>query len=302
MKDMTPETTPSSKPAKKQSAKKPDKSAAKAKLAAGAAAIRKAEADAKKNKKGADIGTKNPKAKRVKVDAIEVPIPKIFESKQDVHEIMHKRVIIDEKSASLVLDSETTTGEYVKIFDNLVSYGERFQLLIGDLVIAGEKLASFGGKYAAIMLGSGRKLDTLKHYRSTAFHTPKALRLLPYSHLHEVVKVPALEDKSRIIKDAAKAAKEGKMPSVQEIRKEADKCKPRKKKKAAIPAAKKEAKVRRDLTGDENAVLAEMEDAAARLSSMIEGGAFLLEAKTDSTSTLREKLDRIARFAGQLAE
>ncbi len=300
-----------SKPMKTKAAKKgaPDKSAAakaKADLAKGAAEIQKLRA-----KKGVDVNTKKKPAKRVKVDSVEPPPAKIVPSKDPVEQILERCVKASKDGTALTLNQETTAGEYLVIFDHLTglhrTHEETFQLLLGDLIIAGETLPAFGGerqKYAAAMIASGRSLDTLKAYRSTAFHTPKKLRLLPYSHLHATVKVPAIEDKTKLIEDAAAEAKEGHMPSVKVIRERAAKFKAKKtgakaggRKKA--PKAKKET---RDLTGDETQALNDMEDAASRLAFMIEGGAFLLEAKSDVTSTLREKLDRIARFSAQLAE
>lgn len=302
MKDMTTDTN-TTKISKKQSAKKPDAKSAKAKLAAGAAAIRKAEADAKKKPAKRVIDNTKPKAKRVKVDAIELPIPKIVESRESAEQLMALRVTMDHSKSALVLDPETTAGEYVKIFDSLVGYGEKFQLLIGDLILQGEKLKAFDGKYVQAMAATGRSIDSLKSYRSTALHTPKALRLLPYTHLREVVKVPALEDKSRIIKEAAAKAKDGNMPSVKDIRKEADKCKPRNKKsKTPAAAKKKDERPRRDLTVEEAEQLGEMDDAAARLESLIGGASFALEARSEETMSLREKLAAIARFSAQLAE
>ena len=55
------------------------------------------------------------------------------------------------------------------------------------------------------------------------------------------------------------------------------------------------------LTSAEKDVFDELEDAAAKLERQIEGAAFVLEMSSKQTATLREKLDRIARFLTQLA-
>lgn len=285
-------TTKAQKPAKKSDN-------IKAKLAKGAADIAKAKAAAKKPAKRVDDSTPKKKpAKKVEV-IVEQPLPEIVPAKGKIEDILALRV--KQEDSSLTLDPDTTAEEYVRIFDEMVGYGDRFQLLIGDLIIAGEKLKAFGGKYAQAMLATGRGLDSLKAYRSTAFNTPKKLRLLPYSHLHATLPALAIEDKERIIKDAAAKAKDGKMPSVKEIKAEVAKVKPRSKPRKAKPAkAQKVAKVTRDLTLDETDALGAMEDTAGHLESQIGGASFLLEAKSDDTMTLREKLAAIARFSAQL--
>ncbi len=305
MKDIT--ESMSTKTTKKKTDTKDSKAAARAKLAKGAAELRKAEAAAKKAKPaGKRIADNTTKSKPVKVDSVEPPL-KIVLSKDDLNDIMARCVKTRKDNTGLTLAPETTAGEYVALFDHFTDYAEKFQLLIGDLIIAGETLPAFGGdkgKYTAAMLASGRSLSTLKAYRSTALHTPPKLRTLPYTHLHATVKVQAIEDKTTLIEEATAEAKDGKMPSVKVLRERAAKFAPKKTggKKRGPKKAAKAPRETRDLTFDENEILNEIEDVAAKLESLIGGASFLLEAKTDSTSTLREKLGAIARFHGQLAD
>lgn len=274
-------------------------SSIKAKLAAGAKAIQAAKKAAGKPAKRVDVNTLKKKPAKTVAVVVEPPLPKIVESKDPIGDIYARCVKRD--GVSLTIAPETTAGEYVVIFDDLVKTADGIQLLIGDAIIQGEKLKAFGGKYTQAMISSGRSLDTLKAYRSTAFHTPKKLRLLPYSHLHATVPAAAIEDKERIIKEAAEKAKDGHLPSVKEIKAQVAKVKPRSKPRKTKPArAQKQAKVNRDLTADENTALIELEDTAGRLESQIGGASFLLEAKSEDTMTLREKLATIARFSGQL--
>lgn len=286
-------TKAQTKPAKKSSAD------IKAKLAKGAAEYQKERAKAaKKPAKRVDDSTSKKKPAKKGDVLVEPPLPKIVPAKGKIEDILALRV--KQEDSSLTLDPETTAEEYVRIFDEMVGYGDRFQLLIGDLIIAGEKLKAFGGKYAQAMLATGRSIHSLRAYRSTAFNTPKKLRLLPYSHLHATLPAEAIEDKERIIKNAVALAKDGKMPSVKEIKAEVAKVKPRNKKKKAPAAKQKPAKVTRDLTTDESDSLIALEDTAAKLESQIGGASFLLEAKSEDTMTLREKLAAIARFSAQL--
>lgn len=268
---MTKKTTPKKSPDKKKSLAE-----ARAKLAAGAKNIKAA---AKSN------GSKP----RVVNNTPDGALPEIEECDLDAPALMKKRVKIDTLRSSLTLDDKTTPGEYVKIFDNFTDYGERFQFLIGDLILAGETLPSFEGKYVQAMLSTGRSLDSLKAYRSVALHTPPELRLLPYTHTRETVKIPKLEDRKAVIEEAAELAKEGKLPSVEEIRKKADKFKARK------PKAKKTtaAELRDIITPEELAVLKELEESGSAFQRHLEISEFVHDVSDEHTAKLRDILKRL---------
>lgn len=219
-------------------------------------------------------------------------LPEIEECTLDVPALMKKRVRIDTVQSHLTLDDKTTPGEYVKIFDNFTDYGERFQFLIGDLILAGETLPLMGGKYTPLMLSTGRSLDSLKAYRSVALHTPPELRLLPYTATRETVKIPKLEDRKAIIEKCAELAKDGKMPTVQEVRALADKLMPRKK-KAKKPAGTPAAELR-EATPEELAVLKELEDNGAAFSIHLEMSAFVHDISEEHTIKLRDILKQLS--------
>jgi hypothetical protein len=254
---------------------------ARAKLAEGAKAIK------------ASNGAKPAKARVV--NDTKGDIPEIKECKADIALVMEKRVKIDKAHWSLDLDEGTTTGEYLKIFDSIIGYSEGFQFLVGDLILKGEKLACFGGesKYRDVMLSTGRSLDSLKAYRSVAFHTPPEMRLLPYTHIRETVKIENLEDRKAIIEKFAKLADEGKKPSVQEVRAAADKLAPRKPKGKGKKPIVTIAPVR-DATEAEEAVLKELEEEASHLASHVELSDFVFALKDAQVKKLRELLGRIA--------
>lgn len=279
----------------KTPAKKPESKSAKQALAEGAKAIRAAKA-AKKTppKKPAE---KKPETSLDVIAPIEV-------CKDDISEIMARCVTPSKDGTSLKLNPDTTAGEYVRIFDNVTSLGEKVQFLIGDVINEGAKLKSFGGKYAGMMASTGRSIDTLRSYASVAKNTPPSLRnlhpALTYTHIKQVAKVPALEDKKEILEAAADSAKAGKPLTVKEIAAKADKKSP-KKKKSSKPKPDKVKLELRDPTSDESALILQLEDSASRLSSEIGGASSLLEVKRAELKPLIEKLDAIARFNAQLA-
>lgn len=263
------------KPIKKSPDKKTALAEARAKLAAGAKSIKAAASN------GA-------KPKRV-IDNTNGELPEIEEVDTDVKDLMKKRVKIDAEHSTLTLDEKTTPGEYVKLFDNFVDYNERWQFLVGDMILAGEKLPSMGGKYTALMLSTGRSLDSLKSYRSVALHTPPELRLLNYTCTRETVKIPKLEDRKAIIEKFAEAAKTGNAPRVEDVRAAADRLVPRKKK------AKKPAKSGdfRNPTAEETAVLKELEESGRAFSSHLEMSEFVHSLADEHTAKLREILKRL---------
>lgn len=288
--------SPKSTSAKKSPPKAaPKKSAdAKAKLAAGAAELRKLQAEEKSKK----VSSKTLPAKSG--GKLEV-IPKIVESKEDINTIMGKCVVMSSDNGSLKLSPDTTTGEYVRIFDNVTGLGERVQFLIGDLINQGAELKAFEGKYAAAMSSTGRSIDTLKAYASAAKHTPPAWRkLAPYTHCREVIKIEDKEKAKAILVEYAESEKNGAPLSVKDIRAKADKVAPRKPKKTKAAKPAKDAAPPLIMSAAEREHLILMESAADALVVLIGTGSYALDISTDESLTLREKLDTIARFAAQL--
>lgn len=276
--------------AKKSPAKKSD---AKAALAAGAAELRKAQAEAKKKVSSKTLPTKD-------AGKLEV-IPKIIEAKGDVNEIMAKCVVMSPDNGSLKLDKDTTTGEYVRIFDNVVGLSENVQFLIGDLINQGAELKSFDGKYAAAMASTGRSIDALKAYASAARHTPPAWRkLAPYTHCREVIKIEDKEAAKAILVEYAESEKKGKPLTVKQVRAKAAPLAQRQPKKPRVKKTTDAPKPPLIMSELERDHLRDMESVADRLVTLIGSAAYALDISTEESLTLREKLDTIARFAAQL--
>lgn len=276
--------------------KAPAGKTAKQLLAEGAKEIKQAQAASK----GAKSVSGNTKTKSAEIELI----PKITKETDSTEIIVARRITFGKQGASLVLDKETTTGEAVVLLDHLVLTGDRVQFLIGDFINQAAELKSFGGKFAAAIASTGRKLETLKAYAMAARHTPPAMRTahpeIKYQHLKELVPVPKLEDKKAILDEAVKAAKEGHPLTSKELRKKAEPFKTPKKTKAKPTKPQKPARITRDMTADEKERLIDLEDKAYALEQAIGGAAFVLELTTDDTMTLREKLERVARFWDQI--
>lgn len=290
---------------KKESSAKPAKKTAKQELAAGAAKLRKEIAAEKAKGKPAKAPkaaskakppAKPKKAKVVNVDAVIAPLEVCTDP---IAEISARRLTMSEDGKSMVLDPETPMGEYVRLFDSALASQEQSQWIIGGLINQGQ--AIYGEKFAVAMAATGRPLSTLKSYAYVERQVPPDLRLLPYSHCAEVAKVTDLEKKRKIIHDAVKQTEAGHPMTVKEIRKEADKAKPRKSKPKKPKADKHIAKPELALSTAEKELYDDLEDTAAKLERQIEGAAFVLEMSPKQTATLREKLDRIARFAAQIS-
>lgn len=277
----------------------------------------KSKAAKKDKKKMSSTTSKKPKkekkAKPVKAaKALEI-LPKIEDCKDAPERVMARRVTLSESGSSLKLDPKTTAGESVLLFDYISHDAAMGTLRLGDLINQSAELESFKVKgksmYAAAMASTGRSMDRLRTLASVARNTPESIRKLADSaaldigveHLREVARVPLLEDKKAIIKECVSASKEGKPLNVAKVRAMANKIVPPKKKKPAKKSnGTSPAKETRDMTADESQALMDIEDAAAKLEALIGGASFVLEIDREKTITLREKLERIARFAAQL--
>lgn len=221
-------------------------------------------------------------------------LPEIEEVESDVKTLIKKCVILDADHPALTLNENTTAGEAVKLFDYFVDQSESVQFIIGDLILAMEKLPAFKvkgeSKFTQAMLASGRSLDTCKAYRSVAFHTPSHLRLLPYTHTRETSKIANPEDRKALIEKFAKEADEGKMPTVQEVRAAADRLVPRKK-KGAQPATT--ATPGREATDGELVIVRELQDSGGAFLAHLEISDFIHVIDAEWTAKLREIVKRI---------
>lgn len=292
---MSTKKAPSKKPAKKTPAK------------TGKAALDKAAADLRKLKEAAKAkkGGKTPPAPTSSKGDTQLIAP-TKPSERPIEIILQERVKMGENFSSLTLSKETPFDEFISLFDHALRIGQRYQFIEGALYNEGFRL--YGDTFAHQMAASGRPVSTLKKWGSIEANVPKEIRnlhpALEWSHLAEVA--PLVDDpkaQKEIVVTAAKEAKAGKVPSVKVIRERVQKIKPKQKRKAKTPAAKKkDAAPKREPTLAERDELIELEDLASRLESRIGGASFVLEIDTDSTLTLREKLGAIARFHGQLSD
>lgn len=226
-------------------------------------------------------------------------------SKDPVDQIIAARVTMAADKSSLMLDVDTTAGEYLSIFDNILGLGQSVQFLIGDVINQGAQLKCFGEKYAAAMASTGRSVDSLKAYASAAKHIPPGMRNphreVTYTHLREIVKVPKLEDKQAIVDAAVAAAEKGKPLTVKQIREKADKFKPRKTKPKATKV-RPDAKPVHEMTFDEGILWDDMMEKAHALGSAIDLCGGLTNVGPAIKKPALEVLQRIGRFSAKLAE
>lgn len=293
-------TTTATKPAKKKPAAKkspavkaPAGKTARQLLAEGAKEIKQAQAASKSV------------SKNTKVAVVDAVLPKIEIPKGEIDLILAERVTMGKDNASLKISKDTTAGEFIRIFDNIVNLGDKVQFLIGDAINEGEVLPCFEGKFEAALASTGRKLETLKAYAMAARHTPPSMRSvhpqIKYQHLKELVPIQKLEDKKTVLAEAVQAAKDGHPLTTKELRAKAEPFKkPKAKRKEAPAKPQKPGRVIRDITVEETDALKDLEGKAEALEQAIGGAAFVLELKTEETMFLREKLERIARFWDQI--
>lgn len=277
----------------------------KQKLAEGAAALRKAKQEAKpaKGAKPASKGKTPPKKKEPVTAIVDAVLPPIGEPEHSIETILKKYVKIAGDNGSLEVAENITTGDYLAAFDHINGLREKSQFLLGDLINQGEGLVSFGGKYAQAMASTGRPLSTLKGYAHVARQIPPDLRLgLEFSICKVVAGVPKLEDKRQLLNAASESKANGQAPTVKEIEEKAKKFKKKPKTKTKAPKADKNtAKPDLEMSGAERELYDELEDAAAKLERQIEGASFVLEMSPTQTASLREKLERVARFYTQIS-
>lgn len=272
---------------KKATDHKAAKAAAKAALKKGADELKKAQAEAKKNPPVIDAG---------KLDVIP---PAIKPARGDIGEIMRKCLVTEGPNHAIVsLNPETTKAEYLAIFDNYMGVGECWQIELGKLIVAGESLPCFKGKYVEAMAASGRSIDSVKAYRAVVVNTPPELLALnvPYTALRQTVKVRDPEKKAELIKEIAAAQKTDSPMTVEEVKKAADKAAPKKKtreNKAKPPEPVK-------LNADEKQMLKLFIESLKEPHKIMEDMSFLFDADKDDTAKLREMLRDFAKFSHKM--
>lgn len=272
-------------------------------LAYGAKKIREEKAANKVAKK------KKPETKGAEMELM----PKIEECKDDIGEIVQRRVIPTKNDTAIKLHSDTTSGEFMRIFDNIVAdiaekkgSAEIAILRLGDAINCGQNLKAFGGKFAVAMASTGRPISSLRTYASVAANTPANMRGLhsdiKFEHLRVIKTIPAIEDKKSVLDKAVKAAKEGHPLTVKQLKDEAKPLiPPPTKPRAGRPAkAAQQAIELREPTVDESAAMIDLEESASNLCALIGGSSFLTEIKKDEYIPLREKLETISRFFAKL--
>lgn len=232
-------------------------------LAKGAAEIRKLAAKSPAAKKPAAKKKDAPKA-----DGTLTVLPPVKESTEEIQKLLKKHVVFAEDFTSLRIKDDVEIGEYLPMYDyirnesaNAKDKADKWQFIEGDFFNEGKRL--FGTQFAVLMATNGRPVSTLKKLGSIAANIDAPLRNLhpelDWSHVAEVAKVPKESDKLAILESAAKKLDAGEKVSVKDIRAEADKHKPRKKKGASkkTPVEKYEMTDDEKLTYDEFAMNAE---------------------------------------------
>src|SRR5262245_61685522 len=129
----------------------------KAKLAAGAENIRKAEKEAAASK-----------ANTEKINE------KWLTPSRDIKAVLKDRGKILPDHIGLKLAEDTSIAECLQVLDWAVAFGHHIQFLIGDVINFG--FAKWGDKYRQAMEQTGRAKSTLVAYASVARRIPAAQR------------------------------------------------------------------------------------------------------------------------------
>lgn len=225
-------------------------------------------------------------------------------SKEAMEAIIANRVTMSE-DGSMVISKDTPIDEFVHLLGHVESKLENAQWALGELVVQGREI--YGTSFEELMARFGRPISTLKNYSATVQAFPPRLRNLhekvKFTHYEKLKKLNE-EDRESIILNAVKQAKKGHALTVREIGVIADKKKPRRAKKPSTkPKKSKVGKDKPDLEMNalEKEMYDELEEIVIRLDRCIEGVPFVLDMSSTQTATLREKLERIARFYTQIS-
>ncbi|SRR6266478_42093 len=252
----------------------------KAKLAAGAAKIRKLE----KAKKGGK------KADPPKVEPVVIP-----ESTRPIEEIIKERVTVLPGSIGLKIADNTPIEESLRVLDWTTTLSNHVGFMIGDVLNFG--MAKFGEKYKAALNQTGRAYSTLAGYAETARRIPASNRMaaLTFTHHREILRIGNDEKIATVLREVGAQAEKGNAPTTKELRNKVQKLTPRKKKapKKATSGKGKKGKSKPEAppyepNAEEQSKLDAGEDALSAASDAIKsGGVFKIAAKLDNKEKRR---------------
>jgi hypothetical protein len=179
----------------------------KAKLAEGAKAIKKAEAQAKK------------------------PEPMVIPaSTRDIRDILKDRVTVLDGSIGVKLASDTPIEECLRIMDWATTMSDHVGFMIGDVINFGQ--SKWGDKYQQAMEQTGRAYKTLADYASVARRIPAAKRRssLSFSHHREILRLQDETKIEKVLTEVSAQAEKGTAPTQKQLRDKISHLTPRKKK------------------------------------------------------------------------
>lgn len=191
------------------------------KLAAGAAEIRKAEAQAADEKPFSE---------------------KELKPTRDIKEVMRERVTVLDNHIGLKLSPQTTPAENLQILDHVVQMGDHVQFMIGDVINDGEY--RWGKKkYEDALNRTNRARRTLQEYARTSLVIPhnKRIMTLPFSHHAAIAKLNGSPKLDEALGQLAKSKDEVQVADVRSIVK---KLAPPKVRKPTSGKSKKKGKVK----------------------------------------------------------
>jgi len=178
----------------------------KAKLAKGAKEIKKAEAQAKKEK----------------------PQPLVIPaSTRPLQEILSERVRVLDGSIGLKIAEETPLEEVLRIMDWATAMSDHIGFMVGDVINFGQ--AKWGDKYAQAMEQTGRAYSTLAHYAMTArrIPAPQRQKALTFSAHREILRLGDEKKVETVLKEAGEQAEKGKAMTTAQLREKIVKLTPR---------------------------------------------------------------------------
>jgi hypothetical protein len=194
----------------------------KAKLAAGAKEIRKAQAEANQ-------------AKAATVGPITIP-----ESTRPIEDIVRERVTILPGSVGLRLADNTPIEESLRVLDWTIALSDHAGFMIGDVINFGH--AKWGReKYDRAVARTGRKRNTLQHYASVAARIPIQQRqaALSFEHHRVILRIGDVPKIATVLREVGKQAEKGLAPTVKDLRIKVQKLTPRKAKRATSGKGKR---------------------------------------------------------------
>jgi hypothetical protein len=239
-----------------------------AKLADGAAKIRKAQKEKEANNRAAKPEQKNGKGKKAKKVTAPPPEPVVIpESTRPIQDILKDRVTVLPGSIGIKLADATPIEESLRVLDWATTMSNHVGFMIGDILAFGS--AKWGEKYKAALNQTGRAYSTLKGYLETARKIPAANRVaaLTFSHHREILRIGDEEKIATVLKEVGAQAEKGHAPSTREVREKVKKLKPKKSKKAKSIGADTKSKKKKskpepppyEPTSEQQSILDELE-------------------------------------------